>query len=405
MELTRLQRREVVDGDGQHVGTVVDVAVSLAETYPAATHILVRTAPRSTVAIPWSQVRTVGETCVELRVAGVRLPGEPLPDDTLLLGRDVLDTQVFDLAGKRLARVGDVRLEEDQGTLRAVGVEVGSGAVMRRLGLARLARRRHEDPIAWTDLHLASARGHTLALATQTARRLTSADLAELLGHLPTGRGAALLEGLPPRVAADALSHSRPHMGARLVRAIAPHRAASILAEMAGDDATAALRHLSASDLDALLGHLDSARARQLRRLLAHPVRTAGGLMNPDVITAGAGETLDAIRARIAAHPPRLDALLTVFFVDDDGRPTGAVSPIGLLTAAPRPLPTPIVRQSAPVAEVVDIFALHDVLAVPVVDDEGRLIGVIAVDDVFEELLAERLPARRRYRSFRRRGR
>lgn len=127
--------------------------------------------------------------------------------------------------------------------------------------------------------------------------------------------------------------------------------------------------------------------------------------MNPDVITARAGETIDAIRARVAERPPRLDALLTVFYIDDDGRPVGAVSPLGLLTGAPRPRATPIVRQSAPVADVVDIFALHDVLAVPVVDDEGRLVGVIAVDDVFEELLAERLPARRRYRSFGRRGR
>lgn len=210
-----------------------------------------------------------------------------------------------------------------------------------------------------------------MTLATQTARRLTPADLEQLLGHLPTSHGAALLEGLPPRVAADALSHSRPHMGARLVRAIAPNRAASILAEMAGDDAAAALRHLSASDLDALLGHLDSLRASQLRRLLEHPVRTAGGLMNPDVITARAGETIDAIRARVAERPPRPDALLTVFYIDDDRRPVGAVSPLGLLTGAPRPRPTPIVRQSAPVADVVDIFALHDVLAVPVVDDEG----------------------------------
>ncbi len=405
MELTRLQRREVVDGDGRRVGTVADVAVSLAETYPAVTHLLVRTAPGSTVVIPWSQVRRVDETRLELRAVGVSTAAETLPDTALLLGRDVLDTQVFDIAGKRLARVGDVRLEEDQGTFRAVGVEVGVGAVLRRLGLACLARRRREDPIAWTDLHLASARGHTLALATQTARRLTSADMAELLGHLPTSHGAALLEGLPPRVAADALSHARPHMGARLVRAITPNRAASILAEMAGDDATAALRHLSAPDLDALLGHLDSVRASQLRRLLAHPVRTAGGLMNPDVITARAGETIDAIRARVAERPPRLDALLTVFYIDDDGRPVGAVSPIGLLTGALRPRSTPIVRQSAPVADVVDIFALHDVLAVPVVDDEGRLVGVIAVDDVFEELLAERLPARRRYRPFGRRGR
>lgn len=69
---------------------------------------------------------------------GVEHHRRDTPRTALLLGRDVLDTQVFDIAGKRLARVGDVRLEEDQGTLRAVGVEVGVGAVMRRLGLLAL---------------------------------------------------------------------------------------------------------------------------------------------------------------------------------------------------------------------------------------------------------------------------
>lgn len=351
--------------------------------------------------VPWSRVRRIGEARLELCGTGL-CGGETVPDDALLLGRDVLDCQVFDAAGKRLARVGDVRLQDDGGVLRVVGVEVGTGVVIRRLGLARLAARWREDPIDWKDVHLASARGHALTLGTQTAHRLSPSDLAELLGHLPANRGADLLEELPPRLAAEALSHARPRMGARLVRAIAPKRAASIVNEMAGDDATATLRHMSAADLDTLLGHLESVRAAQLRRLLAHPARTAGGLMNPDVISVRAGAEPGEIARLVADKPPRLDALLTVFLVDDDGRPVGAVSPIGLLTGSPSPQPPPTVRTGAPVSDVVDIFALHDVLAVPVVDDDGRLVGVIAVDDVFEELLSERLPGRHRYRSVRR---
>jgi len=393
-------RREVVDRDGRHVGVVADIGVRLGDAAPIATRLVVRTAGRATLGVEWSDLRDIDEDRVELRTVG-RPTGQPPRDDELLLARDVLDTQVFDIAGKRLARVGDVRLALDDGILRVVGVEVGAGALLRRIGLRRLARRFPENPIAWSGVHLATVRGHALQLTSPAARRLSPSDLAELLGHLPTGRGANLLEGLPAGVAADALSHARPHLGGRLVRAIAPHRAAPIVGEMPSDDATAALRHLSPRDLDALFAELDSQRAGELRRLLAHPPRTAGGLMNPDVVTARPDEGIAEIRARLAADPPRLDALLTVVVVDGDDRPVGVLSPRALLAGRAEPAPTRSIEESGSIARVIDVFALHDVLALPVVDVEGRLRGVIAVDDVLEELLVERLPGRRRFHSLR----
>jgi sporulation protein YlmC with PRC-barrel domain len=401
VELTRLLGREVTGPDGREVGTIKDVAVRLGEGYPALTHVLVHRRGGGTWAVTWSEVRKLDEDRLEL--TGTPHAGQTPPDDVVWLRRDVLDCQVFDARGKRLARVADVRLEAGDGMARVVGVEVGVGAVLRRLGAGRLGRRWREDPIDWTDVHLASARGHTLALTGPTVHRLSPSDLAELLGHLPAGRGADLLEELPARVAADALSHSRPRLGARLVRAIAPGHAASIIGEMSGDDATAALRHLSPAELEALLGHVETARAAQLRQLLAHPVQTAGGLMNPDVITAPAEADVATIRQRIADHPPRLEALLTVFLIDASGRPVGTVSSTSLVTGAPAaPVPRTVTLDT-PVSDVVDIFALEDVLALPVVDDTERLVGVIAVDDVLEEVLAERLPGRRRYRHGRRR--
>ena len=393
-------RRAVVDRDGRHVGVVADIAIRLDDPAPRATRLLVRIARGEVLGVAWSSVRDLDEDRIELGTVG--LPeGEPARDDELLLGREVLDTQVLDIAGKRLARVGDVRLALDDGILRVAGVEVGAGTLLRRIGLRRLAQRFPENPIAWSGVHLTTARGHALQLTSPAAQRLSPSDLAELLGHLPTGRGAHLLEGLPAGVAADALSHARPHLGGRLVRAIAPNRAAPIVGEMPSDDATAALRHLPPQDLDALLAELDSQRAVELRRLLAHPPRTAGGLMNPDVVTARLGEDVAQIRARLAADPPRLDALLTVVVVDDDDRPVGVLSPRALLVGNAAPALAPTIDEGASVPRVIDVFALHDVLALPVVDAEGRLRGVIAVDDVLEELLVERLPGRRRFHSLR----
>lgn len=400
MELSRLIGRAVVDRDGHRVGAVTDLCVRLADPAPVVTRVVVRTSRRTTADVEWSDVRAVDEDRVELGAAGI-VARPRRGDDELLLRRDVLDTQVLDLAGKRLARVADVRLAQANGFLEAVGVEVGLGAMLRRIGLRRLAQRFPENPIAWSAVHLASVRGHALQLTTPAAQRLSPADLAELLGHLPTGRGADLLEGLPAGVAADALSRARPGLGGRLVRSIAPHRAAPIIGAMPSDDATAALRHLPPQELDALFAELDSQRVGELRRLLAHPARTAGGLMNPEVIRAREDEPIDVIRARVVANPPRLDALLTVVIVDDDDRPVGVLPPLALLAGDARPEPARPVAEDAAVARVIDIFALHDVLAVPVVGPDGRLRGVIAVDDVLEELLVERLPGRRRFHSLR----
>jgi magnesium transporter len=166
---------------------------------------------------------------------------------------------------------------------------------------------------------------------------------------------------------------------------------------MAADDAAAALRHMPEEPLEGLLGRLTAARAEELRRLLAYPPKTVGGLMTPDVRTCSASDGLDDIRAALALHPPRLEGLLTVFEVDERGRLRGAITPLALIAGRREPVEVPALRAGAPVDEALEAFALNDLLAVPVVDEDGTLLGAVAVDDVIEELLVERLPGGRRY--------
>jgi Mg/Co/Ni transporter MgtE len=96
---------------------------------------------------------------------------------------------------------------------------------------------------------------------------------------------------------------------------------------------------------------------------------------------------------------------MTVFVVDGQGRYLGALPPSALLAGGP-PRSTPALRLDTPVDQVIDVFAVEDVLALPVVDADGILVGAVAIDDVLEELLVERLPQhRRRYRRAKGRGR
>jgi len=175
--------------------------------------------------VPWSAIDPTSIGDHSDRRTPVRLitalpPTRELFDDELLLGRDVLDTQIIDVVGHRVNRVGDIILEPRDGRLVTVGVEVGPASLVRRLGFRRAADHLAEHVVAWTDLHLTSARGHTVQLATSAAalHRLDAGELAELIARLPSSHAVDVLAAVPPERATEALHLSHPHLQGRLRR-------------------------------------------------------------------------------------------------------------------------------------------------------------------------------------------
>jgi sporulation protein YlmC with PRC-barrel domain/CBS domain-containing protein len=397
LALTDCIGRAVSDADGIRVGRLSDVGVRLEDAAAVVTSLHVRRSRRApAVVVSWARVAAFETTDITLSARCDALGQDPSPPDDLRLVRDVLDAQIVDVAGARVVRVGDVDLDRRDGALRVVAVEVGWAALLRRLGLRRLADRVSPESIAWQDVHLASGRAHALLLSTPSAavHRMRRAELTHLVAELPSTRSAEVLRAVGPERAAAAISGARPGASGRLLETLGPQDAAPIVAAMRADDAVAALREVDPETRRLVLDEVASARASELRRLLGHPPGSAAGLMSSDVFRAGSDEPLDAVRARLTASRPRLEGLATVFVVDGAGRPVGTFTPLMLLAGDARPAPALTVRADAPVQAVVDLFAMHDVLAVAVVDAMGRVIGAVAVDDVLEELLAERLPGR-----------
>jgi sporulation protein YlmC with PRC-barrel domain len=252
--LSHLIGRPVLGPDGTRLGVVLDLTVDLGGRRPVVRHLVLRRSRRAVRYVPWPQVLIEGRG-VRLRtqldadagrgtspaasqVAGSGAGGtavDAAPPNVVLLARDVLDLQVVDLVGHRAGRVADVLLAPGPaGALEVSAVDLGFGAVCRRLGLGRLAARLPGRIVDWADLHLAGGRGHQLQLSTPTAgvHRLDARGLAHLLARLGPRLGSDVARSVGPRRVAAAVARSHPAVADPLILSLRPGEAADVLGEL-----------------------------------------------------------------------------------------------------------------------------------------------------------------------------
>jgi hypothetical protein len=236
--LSRVVGSPVRDSEDRVIGRLADLSVRLHSEPHTVERFVVRRRHGRLLMVPTADVEIHGGR-VTLTAAGdvsryeVGRVSDALVSDEILLKRDVLDTQIVDVVGQRLARVADVLLTRTpDGGLHTVGVEVGFSGVLRRLRLG--GSRIGDDVVAWSDLHLTSDRGHQVQLGTprSAVHRLDASSLAALLSRVDTDAAMEILASREPVAAADAVRSAHPDIGERLMRAMPAALAARIVAAM-----------------------------------------------------------------------------------------------------------------------------------------------------------------------------
>lgn len=239
--LSRMIGQEVRSPDGLVLGRLADLTVKLGEHdgVSLVSRIVVQRKGQRDVLLPWVTIESNHHKQIHLtsdRTARtITSISEELDADEILLVRDVLDTQIVDIAGQRVARVADVLLaRRSDGRVELVGAEIGFGAVLRRLGFDALGARLPGDAVAWDELHLTSARGHAVQLSTprSAVHLLDARGLAILIARLGTDAAAEVLASKEPRLAADVIRASQGVVGTRVLRAMPDTHAAEILSAM-----------------------------------------------------------------------------------------------------------------------------------------------------------------------------
>ena len=401
--LSQIIGRPVRDPADEPLGTVADLLVAIGDQYPPVTGLVMLT-DRRKIFLPWPSVERLDASGARLRVRTIDIGKFQQRPDEILLKGDLLDKQIVDIEGRKVIRVNDVRLDEIDGAYRVVAVDVGAAGILRRLGIEgpwrTIARNLRlpvpERYIDWEDVDPleSTIAGVRLRVPHAKLAQLHPSDLAAIIDQLAPRDRAGVLAALDDEAVAEAMEEMEPDTQVDVLEDLAPERAADILEEMSPDDAADLVADLDQDTRDEILSHMEQDDVEEVRQLLGYPEDSAGGIMTTEYIAVD--ERLTAAQAidRLRDLEPDAETIYYIYVTDDDGRLVGVLSLRDLIVAAPGvTIGSVMIREPVAVGvlagqeEVAEVVAHYNLLAVPVVDDEERLMGIVTVDDAIDTVI------------------
>lgn len=389
---------------GQQVGRLADVIARLAGAgttvawHPGVAGLVVNYEGEDKFAHAYQIVGLGYEGAHLSTEPGALHPFERRPGE-VLLGRDLRSRHLIHLESARLVRANEIELAKVGPAWQVIGVDTSSRPLLRRV-LPRPLRRRVKPGrvVDWSDVepfvaHVPTAR---LQIPFRKLRRLHPAKLADLVEAASHDEGEEIIRavGEDRELEADLFEELDTEHQLEFLSSRSDEDAAKLLSAMAPDDAVDLLTEIDQDRRLPILQQVSPVAQRKLRSLLSYNPETAGGLMNPDFvavpITSTVQEALEAVRS--SGSPPEASGV--VFVMGEDGRLQGTALVVDLVRAQPAANVAVATRADpaslppdADIHEVVRTMTDFNLAVAPVVDDGGRMLGQIMVDDVLELLL------------------
>lgn len=410
--LSQILGNPVYDLDGEKIGRVNDLGIATGEVFPRVTALAVEGPGKTPFMISWRKyVDSFDESEVRLQVVKTDIRFSYLQPSEVLIARDLLDKQIVDTRGARVVRVNDLKLSDTSSSqLRLLGAEVGIRGLLRSLSpnLERLALRAcktlgkqlPEKIIAWNymDLLDRDLSDVKLSVSHKTLDELHPADIADILERLdPRLRGQVFAQ-LDDEQAASAMAEFEDDaLAAEIVGDMAESDASRMLSEMDPDDAAELVSELDYDKAEKLLRLMGVKEQKAIRQLLGYREDTAGRIMTSEALSLdqdlNAADAVEALRNL----DEDFETVHYVYLKDSEGRLSGVVTLKSLLLAQPseRLIQLAIddeLIMANPEDDQEDVakdIAKYNLLAMPVVDDQRHLLGIVTVDDALDVMEEE----------------
>jgi len=415
--LSELLGLPVVNASGsKRLGRIVDLAASTGQVYPKVTGLITKVRGRKEpVYVPWNLVRrTTFTKQVAIDYSPGTLNGTSGGENEILLKKSFLDRQLISTSGYKVVRVNDLHLlidntAKESPNLWLVHVDVGIRGLLRRLGWDRIvnaivhwiiARDMRDEFVPWKHIQPTTTTNvfGSLQLKTDSSKlsEIHPADLADILEDLGIEERISLIESLDNPTAAATLQEMPIKLRSQIAETLDIEKFAGVVNEMHMDEVVDLLDALDPDKRSAVFHMLTPEKVEEIEGLSRLSVHRVGSIMNSDFIVARVTQTAREILKSIKKESGKTELIYYVYAVDDNDRLRGVLTLRHILAAKPGTLINEIMRENpitvtveTSIKRVAKIFFKYNFQAVPVVDEDQHMVGIVSMKDTLEAVFPE----------------
>lgn len=404
--LSRIIGNRVSSESNEILGKIRDFVVDINSVRPRLVAIIVKTGGRSKI-LGFSNFNITKKNgqyetqCTEPVELG------QLPENSVMLARNVLDRQLVDIDGRKVVRVNDIRLALLTTGIYTVAVDVGVEGLLRRLGIAKPLKiilrpfglNLPGKLILWDEVASVDFSHAGIKLSKEYSKLMTlhPSDLADIIEDLDRNAQIAFFSSLDEEKAADVLEELETDAQIDILESMSTEKAANVLEKMPTDEVADLLDEMQEDRAEELLNEMESVTSDEIRELMEYPDNTVGSIMTTDYISFNeyltVGETLDELRRL----KPESDSIYYLYVLDNNERLIATVSLRDIVISEPDVKLMEIMNTQViyicdydKINSLAEIISKYSLLAVPVVDEESKMLGMVVIDDVVSTLLKSR---------------
>ncbi len=401
--LSEFIKKPLLDPKGEVVGKVKDAIAVKGDPLPKIAAIIIERR-KQLYRIRWEDINLLNRRIISTYLDAASLNEYTMNDEDLLLVRDVLDKQIVDANGAKVVRVNDIKLEGYNNDAVLVAVDMGIRGILRRLNVERRSEKLLKlfqvslpfNLVSWNYIQPLKPKLKTITLTVprQLISELHPADIAEIISQVPREEGANFLKDLDVETAAETLSELKPEVQADMISAMEAGQAADIIEEMSPDKAADVLGDLPEEKTTEILEHIEKEEALDIRELLGHEEDTAGGIMTNEFVAYPPHITVKEAIERFKQDALEMESVHYIFIVDGAEKLEGVTSLKEMLLADPSARLSDImetklktVTPDADEMTVAEIVSKYNLVAIPVVGNNGVLLGIAKIEDIIDRIL------------------
>ena len=405
--------KEVSDSDGKVLGRVWDVSVKLGEVYPKSGDVIISKGfiNRVYASVESSLISSISDEIV-VNSSGLSIEfNRVMKPYDFLLKRDVLDQQVVDTYNHKVRRVNDIHLLKVDRELFVAHVDIGLRGLIRRLGWERivdfLVERmnnksgylKSEGLVSWKYVQPVTVNPASmtvkLSLSEKQLSSIPPADLGDIIFDLNPTQRMAIFRTLDMKTKARVFENLEFDEQKVILKELDKKEASQIITNMSSDEATDLLANLPSGMVKNLLVLMESGRAKKLSALLGYSSDSAGGLMTADFVAVSETITVAEAIDHLRNHAKEAETVPYVYLIDDKNHLKGATTIRRLLfadgkenvskTIFKKTLYVYLNHSAQEVAYMMDKYKLS---AIPVVDENKTLHGIVTMDDILSQVIS-----------------